>query len=83
MREEVCAAVLDELLYKARKDGGPMNEIVATMASLGQVERENMFKWFGEIMPLEIGLARRKFGIFGVEWTMEQRMEEDARGADE
>ena len=37
--------MLDDLLNKARKDGGPMNEIIETMALLGQVERE-VLKWY-------------------------------------
>ena len=40
LEEQGCMAVLDDLLNKARKDGGSMNEIIETMALLGQVERK-------------------------------------------
>ena len=33
--EEASMAVLDEVLTKTKRDGGPMNEIIETMALLG------------------------------------------------
>ena len=49
-----------------------MHEIIETMGW-----REKMLKWYGEIMPPEIGPARRELGISGVKWMVERRMEEN------
>ena len=70
--EEARMAVLDDVLNKTKKDGGPMNEIIETMALLGQAEWEKMLKWCVEIMPPEIGTAR-SWEFLGVRWSGEWR----------
>ena len=70
-------AVPDDLVNKARKAGGPMNEIIETMALLGQIGREKVLKLYGESMPPEIGAARRELGILGGQRMVERSMEEN------
>ena len=36
--------MLEDVLIRTKKDGGPINEIIETMALLGQAEREKVLK---------------------------------------
>ena len=51
--------------------------MIETMALLGQSEREQMFKFFEELMPQEISPARRAMGVLHVRWMVERKVEDN------
>ena len=79
--EELYAEVLEEILAKAKEEGGPMHELVEILAVLGKEERDKMLKWYegewyGEMMPKGISKAKRDLGILQVRWMVEKKFEE-------
>ena len=74
--------MLDETLRKVTQDGGPMQELVETMAVLGRGERERMMEWYAGMMPRGISAARREMGVLQVRWMVERRIEERRRSCE-
>ena len=70
-------AVLEEALKKAKEDGGPMDEMIETLAVLGPEERENMFKWDGGSLPQEISEGTKDLGHLHLKWMVEKKIEEN------
>ena len=49
-------------MNKAKMEGGPMHEMVETLAVPGQREREEMLRWYEDKMPGDISKATRDVG---------------------
>ena len=75
--EEDMTIVLEDVLRKAKMEGGPMCEMVETLAVQGQREREEMLRWYEDKMPREISKGKRDVGILQLRWMVEEKMEEN------
>ena len=51
-------AVLHEIMSKAKVEGGPMHEMIETLAVLGQREREEMLRWYEDRIPEDTSKAK-------------------------
>ena len=72
-------AVLHEIMDKAKVEGGPMHEMIETLAVLGQREREEMLRWCEDRIPEDTSKAKHEVGILGFRWMVERKMEENQR----
>ena len=70
-------AMLHEVMSKAKMEGGPMHEMVETLAVLGQREREEMLRWYEDRVPGDISKAKHEVGILGIRWMDERKIEEN------
>ena len=63
-------AVLHEIMSKAKVEGGPMHEMIETLAVLGQREREEMLRWYEDRIPEDTSKAKHtlaeEVGMLGV-----------------
>ena len=69
-------AVLHEIMSKAKLEGGPMHEMIETLAVLGQREREEMLRWYEDRSKAKHTLAE-EVGMLGVRWMVEKKIEEN------
>ena len=51
-------AVLHGIMSKAKVEGGPMHEMIETLAVLGQREREEMLRWYEDRVPEDTSKAK-------------------------
>ena len=70
-------AMLHEVMSKAKMEGGPMHEMIETLAVLGQREREEMLRWDEDRIPGDISKAKHEVGILGIRWMVERKIEEN------
>ena len=70
-------ATLHEVMSKAKMEGGPMHEMVDTLAVLGQREREEMLRWYEDKILGNISRAKHEVGILGIRWMVERKIEEN------
>ena len=70
-------AMLHDVMNKARMEGGPMHEMVETLAVLGQREREEMLRWYEDKIPEDISRAKHEVGILVIRWMVERKVEEN------
>ena len=70
-------ATLHEVMSKAKMEGGPIHEMVETLAVLRQREREEMLRWYEDKMPRDIGRAKHEVGILVISWMVERKIEEN------
>ena len=70
-------AVLHEIMSKAKVEGGPMHEMIETLAVLGQREREEMQRWYEDKIPEDTSKAKHEVGLLGIRWMVEKKIEEN------
>ena len=70
-------ATLHEVMSKAKMEGGPVHEMVETLAVLGQRERERMLRWYEDRIPGDMSRAKHEVGILGIRWMVERKIEEN------
>ena len=70
-------AVLHEIMSKAKVEGGPMHEMIETLAVLGQREREEMLRWYEDRIPEDTSKAKHEVGMLGIRWMVERKIEEN------
>ena len=70
-------AMLHDVTNKARMEGGPVHEMVETLAVLGQREREEMLRWYEDKIPEDISRAKHEVGILVIRWMVERKIEEN------
>ena len=74
-------AVLHEIMSKAKVEGGPMHEMIETLAVLGQREREEILRWYEDRIPEDTSKAKHtlaeEVGMLGVRWMVEKKIEEN------
>ena len=63
-------AVLHEIMSKAKVEGGPMHEMIETLAVLGQREREEMLRWYEDRIPEDTSKAKHEVGMLGIRWMV-------------
>ena len=70
-------AVLHEIMSKAKVEGGPMHEMIETLAVVGQREREEMLRWYEDKKPENTSKAKHEVGMLGIRWMVERKIEEN------
>ena len=61
----------------AKVEGGPMHEMIETLAVLGQREREEMLRWYEDRIPEDTSKAKHEVGMLGIRWMVERKIEEN------
>ena len=74
-------AVLHEIMSKAKVEGGPMHEMIETLAVLGPREREEMLRWYEDRIPEDTSKAKHtlaeEVGMLGVRWMVEKKIKDN------
>ena len=65
------------MLNMAKVEGRPVYEMVVTLAVFGPREREDMLRWYEDMMLKEISKGKRDVGLLQLKWMVERKIGEN------